>query len=114
MLLYTFFKSIYSCFLDFEFMYQCGYMALVVLGLVIHPFIYGILTLDMLRSKTLRSVVQAIWYPRKVMGLTFILFLLITYWFTLLVYIVYYDNFEGDDGIDYGITDSLYVCFLRV
>lgn len=69
-------------------------MTLVVLGLFVHPFIFGILTLDMLRSKTLKSVVKAIWLPKSTMALTFLLFLIITYWFTIFAYVYYQDNFE--------------------
>ncbi|KRX02872.1 hypothetical protein PPERSA_04075 [Pseudocohnilembus persalinus] len=102
------FRSMYICLNNFDFVYYMVYIVIIVLGLLVHPFFFGILTLDMLRSRTLKSVVQAIWYPIDTMGLTFLLFLIVTYWFSIFIYMYYYDNFEE------GICDSLAVCFLRV
>eukprot|EP00335_Anophryoides_haemophila_P000078 CAMPEP_0204821672 /NCGR_PEP_ID=MMETSP1018-20131115/49207_1 /ASSEMBLY_ACC=CAM_ASM_000518 /TAXON_ID=46462 /ORGANISM="Anophryoides haemophila, Strain AH6" /LENGTH=68 /DNA_ID=CAMNT_0051940959 /DNA_START=148 /DNA_END=354 /DNA_ORIENTATION=- len=42
------------------------------------------------------------------MALTFLLFLILAYWFTIYAYMQYGDNFEE------GICDKLYICFLRV
>lgn len=43
------------------------------------------------------------------MALTFLLFLIVTYWFSLAIYILYYDNFEEGE-----ICQTLSICFLRV
>lgn len=78
-------------FTDFDFVYYSLYMGFCVIGLVIHPFFFGFLTVDFLRFKILKNVVKAVWEPRVDMALTFMIFLLLEYYFTLIGYLVLYD-----------------------
>ena len=65
-------------------------MCFLVIGLTIHPFFFGLLTFDFLRIKFLTNVVKAVWIPRHVLALTFIVFLLVLYYFTVIAYMLLY------------------------
>jgi hypothetical protein len=69
-------------------------MACVILGLIVHPFIFVFLLVDFLRIQTLTIVVKAIWISKKAMGLTFLVFLLVEYYFTIIDYIYFYDMYQ--------------------
>lgn len=92
--------------MDFDFVYYLGYMTLLVVGLILHPFFFGILTLDFLRTPFLKNVVTAVWHPRHILALTFLVFLLIEYYFSLISYIWLYDQYP-DNG-----CKSLWKCFV--
>lgn len=97
-------------FTDFDFVYYTLYMSFCVIGLVVHPFFFGFLTVDFLRFKILKNVVKAVWEPRVDMGLTFMIFLLIEYYFTLIGYLILYDQYENDTY--YGRCNVLWKCFV--
>lgn len=107
MLVVTILKSVHVCLMDFDFVYYLGYMTLLVVGLLIHPFFFGLLTLDFLRTQFLRNVVEAIWRPRNILALTFLVFLLIEYYFALISYIWLYEQYME------GGCSSLWKCFLN-
>ena len=86
-------------------------MALVIFGLIIHPFLFaGILKAfyftkknqnkgclsDILRTKHLKNVVQAIWNPRYEILLTLTLLILLIYYFTLISFMVFYKDYQGN------------------
>lgn len=64
-------------------------MATVVCGIVIHPFLFAFSLTDFLRTGDLKNVVKAIYEPRVELALSFILFLVIEYYFTIFAYIFY-------------------------
>ena len=108
MLIIAILKSIRACLLDFDFVYNNMYMVLIIIGLVVHPFFFGILTLDFLRTSFLKNVVAAVWKPRMILMLTFIVFLLTEYYFTIIAYIWLYDNFKTDG------CPSLWRCYISL
>lgn len=80
-------NSIYICLMDFDFVYYMTYQFCLIIGLIYHPFFFGILTFDFLRINFLKNVVRAVWIPRDILSLTFLVFLLVEYWFTIIGYI---------------------------
>lgn len=86
-MLFVLFKSFLVWLSDFDFVYNVCYMTIVVLGLSFHPFFFGILSLDFMRQPMLRNVVAAIWQPRNILAITFLMFLFIQYFFVLYAYI---------------------------
>jgi hypothetical protein len=77
-------------------------------GLLIHPFFFGILMLDFVRTKLLKNVIRAVWYPRDILILSFIFFLILVYFFAVIAYIVYYDQ------IEYGYCDTMWICYIKI
>ena len=85
---YTLIKSVYACLMDFDFIFYTCYILFCVFGLIFHPFFFGWgLLVDFLRIKFLKNVVKAIWIPRESLSLTFLLFVLIEYYFTIIAYV---------------------------
>lgn len=68
-------------------------MTCVILGLVVHPFIFVFLLSDFLRIATLKIVVKAIWISKGPMGLSFLVFLLLEYYFTIIDYLYFWDMY---------------------
>lgn len=101
-------KSVYAILNDFDFVYYAFYMIFCVLGLMVHPFYFGCLTVDFLRIKFLKNVVKAVWIPRDSLGLTFLVFLMAEYYFTIIGYIYFYDNFPNEE------CHTLWICFVKV
>ena len=66
-------------------------MTCLILGLTIHPFIFVFLLADFLRIATLKIVVKAIWISKGQMGLTFLVFILVEYYFAVIAYMYFYD-----------------------
>jgi hypothetical protein len=95
MLIKTIVQSLVICCTDFEFVYYSFFMACLVLGLIVHPFLFVFLLVDFLRISTLKIVVKAIWISKGSMFLTFLVFLLVEYYFTIIAYIYYYEDY-GD------------------
>lgn len=93
-------------------------MVFVIVAIIIHPFYYGFLTMDFLRIKLLKAVVKAVYIPRIELMLTFLVFVLIEYYFTILGYIFLSDNYNADGVKDDGeetkvlLCESLWRCFL--
>ena len=78
--------------MDFEFVFYTTYIIFCILGLAIHPFFvsYGLIC-DFLRIKILKNVVKAVWIPRESLTLTFLVFILVEYYFSIVAYIYYSD-----------------------
>jgi len=57
------------------------------------------------RYPTLQDVVRSFWEPKKALGLTFVLFVMLEYFFTLIAYIFLYEDYVGN-------CDSTLDCFL--
>lgn len=62
--IYMILKSFIVCLVDFDFAYYCGYMTCIVLGIVVHPFLFVFLLVDFLRIETLKIVIKAIWISK--------------------------------------------------
>lgn len=85
--------SFYLCLSDFDFVYYMLYILFAIGGLVIHPFLFCFQLTDFLRIDLLKNVVKAVWIPRKQLLLTFLVFILEEYYFSLLSYIFLYDQY---------------------
>jgi len=95
------------CLSDFEFLYYSGYIVFCIFGITFHPFFFSWgLLVDFLRIKFLKNVVKAVWIPRESLSLTFILFVLIEYYFTMIAYITLFDMYNP------GECDFLWKCLL--
>jgi len=91
---FTLIKSIYSCLLDFEFVFYSLYIVFCVFGLKFHPFFFAWgLLVEFLRFKILKNVIKAVTIPREALMLTFVLFILVEYYFTLYAYISLFDMY---------------------
>jgi hypothetical protein len=78
------------------------------MGLFVHPIYFTFhLTEVTMRYTDLKSVLMAVYEPRKQLTLTFCLFVLINYIFALLGYIFFSDAYAGN-------CDSMLYCLLTV
>lgn len=99
-------KTIIKFLMNFEVLYYLGYMILAFLGLFVHPFCYSFhLTEIIVRYPTMRNVIDAVVKPRQAIILTFILFVIMSYFFTLIGYLAF-DKYYG------GFCESTYECLL--
>ncbi|EGR30673.1 MIR domain protein [Ichthyophthirius multifiliis] len=100
------FKVIFIFLQEIEVMYYIAYGALAVLGTVIHPFFYTFhLTEILIRYPTLKNVIKSVYIPRTQLYLTFVLFIIIVYTFTLIGFTFFYKDYDGN-------CDNLLICFL--
>ncbi|CAD8074919.1 unnamed protein product [Paramecium sonneborni] len=100
-------RSFINCLVDFDFAYFCGYMACIIVGLVIHPFAFVLLLADFLRIATLKIVIKAIWISKTQMGLSFLVFLLIEYYFAVIGYLFFWDQYQDQS------CQIMWRCFLQ-
>jgi inositol 1,4,5-triphosphate receptor type 1 len=88
----------YSILTDLQLLYFFALTILTILGIVYHPFFYTyLLTYPILRSPSLMSVLQAVWYPRKILFLTFVLMLMVIYALTVFSFWAYADEYNQND-----------------
>jgi len=89
-----------------KILYYILYGAFAVLGTVVHPFFLTFhLTEVLIRYPTLQDVVRSFWEPKKALGLTFVLFVILEYFFTLIAYRFFYEDYGGN-------CESTIHCFL--
>ena len=98
-------KTAYAWLTDFDFAYYAAYIAFALLGLLLHPFFFVFHLSDFLRIELLKNVIKAIWRPRKPLLLTLLIFLLVQYFFTIVGYTFFNDNYVQ------GSCDTLWKCF---
>ena len=98
--------SIYFCFTDFLFSYYVLFIAVAILGLTIHPFFFVIQLYDVVRIEVLTNVIKSVWIPKLSLFLTFLVFLMFQYYFTLIGYIVFSSHYNDGDR-----CKSLWECF---
>lgn len=115
-------KSIYLFLSQIEVIYYLTYATLTLLGCTIHPFFFAFhlseilmrllffliffsLNLFNFRFPLLKNVILAFWQPRKLLLLTFTLFLILEYISSLFGYTFFYSYYNG-------ICESTLVCFL--
>lgn len=53
------------------------YIIANIIGLTVHPFYFAIPLMDILKLDQLKTVTQAIWQPKKELGLAFLLLIII-------------------------------------
>lgn len=88
-------KCFLKCLLDFEYMYQTLYLLFSIFGLV-SSYVFFIFHLsDFMRIDVLKGVVSAIYIRRTSLMLTFLLFLLFQYYFTLIGYLAFYQQYPN-------------------
>ena len=97
-------KTLIKFLMNFEVLYYLGYMILAFLGLFVHPFCYSFhLTEIIIRYPTMKNVIDAVVKPKQAIILTFILFIIMSYFFTLIGYLAF-DQYYG------GFCESAYEC----
>lgn len=99
-------KSFINCLFNFEFIYYMIYMIMNVSSLAIHPFLFSFNLSDFLNIDILKSMLQAIWIPKKQLLLTFMVFLLVEYYFTISAYLSSINDLYGN------LCHNLSTCFL--
>ena len=106
---FSFRKFIYESWLFFKwifwvlwilesgvYFYSC-YMIIIILGLIWHPFWYGLLlTYFVYMSNTLNKVLKALLNPYKQILETFGLLVGIIYLFTIIYYVFYHEDFPNN------------------
>lgn len=97
--------SFYICLNDMEFLYYIIYILMIMSGLGIHPFFFVFNLTDYLKIDELKNVIQAIWIPRKQLLLALFLLILVEYYFSLIGYIEFYNQYNQH-------CNRFWVCFL--
>lgn len=99
-------KSLFALLSNFYVLYYSIYGLTAIIGLTVTPFFFAFHMFDVLvRFPLLQSVLQAIWIPRKPLLLTFLLYLLMNYVFSLAGYYWFYEEYHG-------YCSSTWMCFL--
>ena len=96
-----------KCLTDFDYLYQTVYIVCSVLGLVFTYIFYMFHMSDLLRIDLLNNVVSAIWIRRVPLLLTFLLYLLFQYYFTLIGYSLFYTSYPDQR------CNKLWECFFN-
>lgn len=101
-----FLKVFFIFMQEIEVIYYIAYGVLAVFGTFFHPFFFTFhLTEILIRYPTLKNVIKSVYIPRKQFYLTFILFLILVYSFTILSYHFFYKDY-------YSNCDTMLGCFL--
>jgi len=98
--------AVLNCLKEVEIIYYLAYGIMALMGVLVHPFFYAFhLTEIVIRYPTLTNVVRSVYQPRKALLLTFLLFLIIEYVFTLFGFAFLYQDYQG-------YCPSTWLCFL--
>ena len=99
---------------DNEFLYNSTYLLMSLLGyFLFKPFLFGFHLLEIIRrNDTLINVVNAIWFPKKQIIVTLILFLMVEYYFTIIIFIFFQDQALAFNGNRF--CTQFTRCFLMV
>jgi hypothetical protein len=93
-----------------EVLYYVGYLVFAILGYTMNQFFFAFLLLEVFsRFKTLRNVIMSIRGPIKELSLTFILWIILIYYFSLLAY-----NFFRDSFFDPQVCETLFRCLVTI
>ncbi|OMJ77245.1 hypothetical protein SteCoe_23193 [Stentor coeruleus] len=80
-----------------DVVYYILYAVFSILGIIVHPFYFSLLLLDVIyRYPALHNVVNSIYLPRKALVLTFLLLLVIIYIFSIIGYWLFFDYLSPD------------------
>ena len=99
-------QSLFKGLKDFDILYYILVIMFALFGLLVHPFFFFFQLTDFLRIELLKNVVKAVWIPRASLGLTFLVFVLLEYYFTLIGYSFFSSHYAT------GRCESLWNCFL--
>jgi inositol 1,4,5-triphosphate receptor type 1/inositol 1,4,5-triphosphate receptor type 3 len=92
---------------NIEVLYYLTYGTLAFIATFVHPFFFAFhLTEIVIRFPQLRNIIKSFWEPKISLLLTFILIILFNYFFTLIAYVYFYDDYDNK-------CDSLLYCFLE-
>ncbi|XP_064473340.1 inositol 1,4,5-trisphosphate receptor type 1-like isoform X1 [Ornithodoros turicata] len=97
----TFTRSLRQVASDIELLYHIMYLGFCVLGLVVHPFFYSVLLLDVVyQEETLLNVIKSVTRNGRSIILTAVLALILVYLFSIVAYLFFRDDFliEVDKG----------------
>lgn len=82
--------------LNIDMIYYLAYGVLAFIATLVHPFFFAFhLSEVVLRYPTLRNIIKSFWEPKVALGLTFILVLLMNYYFTLMAYLLFSDIYTN-------------------
>ena len=106
-LIVTLLRAFLTSLSNFEFLYQTLYLLFAILG-IFSSYIFFLFHLtDFMRIDLLKSIVSAIWIRKIPLLLTFLLFLLFEYYFTLIGYTLFYEQYPNQR------CNNLYECFFE-
>merc|ERR1719348_501251 len=87
-------KSLAQILTEYELMYHIFLMILCVTGLCMHPFFYSILLIDfIMREETLRNVIRSVTRNVRSIIFTFILAVILVYFFSIVGFMFLQDDF---------------------
>lgn len=90
----TFTRSLRQVVSDMELLYHITYLGFCVLGLVVHPFFYGVLLLDVVyQEETLLNVIKSVTRNGRSIILTAVLALILVYLFSIVAFLFFRDDF---------------------
>jgi hypothetical protein len=93
-----------------QVLYYVGYLVFAILGYTMNQFFFAFLLLEVFsRFKTLRNVIMSISGPIKELSLTFILWIILIYYFSLLAY-----NFFRDSFTNPLVCETLFRCLVTI
>ncbi|XP_055338282.1 inositol 1,4,5-trisphosphate receptor type 1-like [Paramacrobiotus metropolitanus] len=93
----TFKSGITSMAKDYLFFYELGLIGVCICGLVIHPFCYSLLLLDIVyREETLSNVIKSVTRNWRSILLTAVLAVILIYMFSIAGYMFFSDDFLID------------------
>ena len=98
--------SMYQTLMEIEIFYYICYIIFSLFGALIHPFFFCFhLTEILFRFSTLSNILQSVYQPRLQLALTFILYLILNYMFTLIAFLEFETDYQGN-------CDNLFLCFI--
>eukprot|EP00092_Neocalanus_flemingeri_P012650 GFUD01013633.1.p1 GENE.GFUD01013633.1~~GFUD01013633.1.p1 ORF type:complete len:2696 (-),score=487.89 GFUD01013633.1:214-8301(-) len=93
----TFNKSLAQILTEYELMYNIFLMILCVTGLCMHPFFYSVLLIELIhREETLRNVISSVTRNLRSIVFTFILAVILVYFFSIVGFMFLQDDFLID------------------
>jgi inositol 1,4,5-triphosphate receptor type 1/inositol 1,4,5-triphosphate receptor type 3 len=100
-------NTLVKVLMNVEMLYYLTYVTLAFMANFIHPFFFAFhLSEVVIRYPLLRNIIRSFWEPKLALMLTFILIILLNYFFTLFSYIVLYDIYSEDK------CNALLTCFI--
>jgi inositol 1,4,5-triphosphate receptor type 3 len=106
-------KSLFVLLQDFDILYYTCYIGAGIMGLVVHPFLFVILMMDILKLDQLKTVILAMYQPRYELALAFILMFIIQYYFTFISWMYIYQDYEDLFDLDTPRNcDAFWKCFV--
>ena len=78
-----------------DYMFHTLYVIFAIAGAVYSYLFFIFHLMDLLRIDVLKNIVSAIWIRRVPLVLTFMLFLLLEYYFTLIGFLLFHDQYPN-------------------